>query len=172
MSSPGTPPLQRSHCPAEVQTTGIQTKPQGCTDSPLGPSTAGLQTLCALALPAYAPNVSSQRQAGVPGDKAAALQRAESCNWSLPPPLSHSSAGPLKLSSGWQQPSKEAVTNKWQASKGSSTLCGDGRLQGAGDEMCIRQVGNICSLLAWSHLFSSPVTVSHIFTVQVSQPHT
>lgn len=32
------------------------------------------------------------------------------------------------------------MTNNWQGSNS-----GAGRLQGAGDEMCIRQVGNICS---------------------------
>lgn len=55
------------------------------------------------------------------------------------------------------------MTIEWQGAM--AEMCSDVRLQGAGCEMCIRQVGNICSPLAQSHLFPFPVPV------QISQPH-
>lgn len=111
-----------SHCLAEVQTTRIQAKPQNHTDSPLGPSTAGLQTACAL----WHSRLTLQRllvkgmQTGIPGDKAAlVLLSREGLRATTGPCLFRF---PIALLDPWSshlagsKPSEEARTNKGQAS--------------------------------------------------------
>lgn len=143
-----------SHCLAEVQTTRIQAKPQNHTDSPLCPSTAGLQTACAL----WHSWLTLQRllvkgvQAGVPGDKAAlVLLSREGLRATTGPCLLRF---PIALLDPWSSHLAGGSHQRrlGQTSGKLATVAaarrGGGRLWGAGYEMCIRQVGNICSPLA------------------------